>query len=274
MLAFRQNHNPREQTHRLDSSDFLKTHWLRRPSEETLNIDYGMLRTLHRLLRQIADVRERIDKGPKKVKLVQQNELKFQQTVDSAKETLTQTKMAADAKQLQLGEREASIEKLKTNLNICDSNKEFQLLKDRIAADEQANSVLSDEILELLERIDVFEEELATAKANHEKSQQETKTLQTNVSAELETLNRELIELNGELVEQEKLIPTDLRVDYRRLVEKRGPDALTDTDAETCGYCNQRFTTQMAADLLMKKALFCKGCGCLLYPIASHPASK
>ncbi len=239
-----------------------------------MNIDYGMLRTLHRLLRQIADVRERIDKGPKKVKLVQQNELKFQQTVDAAKETLTQTKMAADAKQLQLGEREATIEKLKGNLNTCDSNKEFQLLKDRIAADEQANSVLSDEILELLERIDVLEEQLTTAKVNHEKAQAETKTIRTNVSAELEKLNRELAQLNVDLEEQEKLIPTDLKVDYRRLVEKKGEDALTDTDAETCGYCNQRFTTQMAADLLMKKAMFCKGCGCLLYPVANHPASK
>ena len=239
-----------------------------------MNIDYGMLRTLHRLLRQIADVRERIEKGPKKVKLVQQNELKFEQTVDSAKETLTKTKMAADAKQLQLGEREATIDKLKANLNTCDSNKEFQLLKDRIAADEQANSVLSDEILELLERIDVLEEELAAAKANHEKAQQETKTIQANVSAELEKLNGELTGLEADLIEQEKLIPTDIKVDYRRLVEKKGEDALADTDAETCGYCNQRFTTQMAADLLMKKAMFCKGCGCLMYPIASHPASK
>ena len=239
-----------------------------------MNIDYGMLRTLHRLLRQIADVRERIDKGPKKVKLVQQNELKFQHAVDSAKETLTQTKMAADARQLQLGEREASIDKMKANLNTCDSNKEFQLLKDRIAADEQANSVLSDEILEMLERIDVLEEELSAAKANHEKAQQETKTIQTSVTAELEKLNGELTGLNADLVEQEKLIPTDLKVDYRRLVEKKGEDALSETDAETCDLCNQRFTTQMAAELLMKKALFCKGCGCLLYPIASHPASK
>lgn len=239
-----------------------------------MNIDYGMLRTVHRLLRQIADVGERIEKGPKKVKLVQQNELKFQQAVESAKETLTQTKMAADAKQLQLGEREASIEKMNANLNTCASNKEFQLLKDRIAADEQANSVLSDEILELLERIDVLTDELASTQANHEKSQGETKAMQEKVSSELETLNRELAELKEELIEQEKLIPTDLKVDYRRLVEKKGEDALTDTDGETCGYCNQRLTTQTAAELLSKKALFCKGCGCLMYPVANHPASR
>jgi predicted nucleic acid-binding Zn-ribbon protein len=242
--------------------------------EETLEIDYGMLRTVHRLLRQIADVGERIEKGPKKVKLVQQNELKFQQAVDASKETLTQTKMAADAKQLQLGEREAAIEKMKANLNTCSSNKEFQLLKDRIAADEQANSVLSDEILELLERIDVLTEELATARANHEKAQGETRAMQESVSSELETLTRELTELKAELVEQEKLIPTDLKVDYRRLVDKKGENALTETDAQTCGFCNQRMTTQTAAELLMKKALFCKGCGCLLYPVLNHPASK
>jgi len=239
-----------------------------------LDIDYGMLKTVHRLLRQIADVGERIEKGPKKVKLVQQNELTFQQAVEASKETLTQTRMAANAKQLQLGEREASIEKMKTNLNTCDSNKEFQLLKDRIAADEQANSVLSDEILEMLERMDVLTEELETVQANYGTAQQETKTMEEKVSSELETLNRELTELKAELVEQEKLIPTDLKVDYRRLVDKKGENALTETDAETCGHCNQRLTTQTAAELLMKKALFCKGCGCLMYPVANHPAMR
>ena len=173
-----------------------------------------------------------------------------------------------------LGERESKIEKLKANLNTCDSNKEFQLLKDRIAADEQANSVLSDEILELLERIDVLAEELTVAQANHKKAEGETKAIAENVAAELKTLKRELAELTAELVEREKSIPADLRVDYRRLVDKKGENALTDTDAETCGSCNQRFTTQTAADLLMKKVLFCKGCGCLLYPVTSHPASK
>jgi predicted nucleic acid-binding Zn-ribbon protein len=226
------------------------------------------------MLRQTTDLRDRIDRGPKKVKLIQRNELAFEEALAMAKETLQESTLAANSKQLQLGEREATIEKLKANLNTCDSNKEFQLLKDRIAADEQANSVLSDEILELLERIDVLTEKVAEAKSNHAAAVAETKVIAKKIDDEQVVLGAELDQVTKELAEQEKSVPTDLKVDYQRLVKLKGEDALAETDASNCGNCNQRLTTQMAAELLTHKALFCQGCGCLLYPVNNHPAMK
>ena len=43
---------------------------------------------------------------------------------------------------------------LKAKLNAAASNREYQALKDQIAADQMAGSVLADEILEALEKID------------------------------------------------------------------------------------------------------------------------
>ena len=236
------------------------------PELPTVSLDYTLLRTLHRMLRQLSDIADRIRKGPIKVRVTAANEKSFAEALDVAKENLLELRKASNAKQMQLSEREAKIEDMKAKLNACDSNKEFQLLKDRIAADLQANSVLQDEILEQLEKLDVLTEESDQAKANYAKAQTDTKNITEKVELELKELESEKARVTDELAQAEKGLPPELIGEYRRLVAGMGEDALASTDTETCGNCNQRMITQMVSDLMMKKPVFCKGCGCLLYP--------
>ena len=230
-----------------------------------MSLDYELLRTLHHKLRLLTDLNERIEKGPRKVKVVVANEANFLTALEEAKERLTELRKASNAKQMQLAEREAKIEDMKGKLNVCDSNKEFQLLKDRIAADDQANSVLQDEILEQLERLDVLTEEKDAAQKNYEKSQADTKAMKAEVEADIKALEAEKERVGNELVETEKSIPHDLKVEYRRLVTGKGENALGVTDTHTCGNCNQTLTTQTVSELMLVKPVFCKGCGCLMY---------
>lgn len=239
-----------------------------------MSLDYALLRTLHRMLRQLIDIGERMENGPRKVRVVTTNEANFAQSLEQSKAALLDLRKASHTKQMQLAEREAKIEDMKVKLNVCDSNKEFQLLKDRIAADLQANSVLQDEILEQLEKIDVLIEEVDTAKKNYEKSQSESRRIRDEVDLELNALDAEKTRITQELAEKEKLIPADLIVQYRRLVAGKGEDALGLTNSETCGNCNQTLTVQTVSDLMMHKPVFCKGCGCWLYLAENHPASS
>jgi len=239
-----------------------------------VSLDYALLRTLHRMLRQLIDIGERMENGPRKVRVVTTNEANFAQSLEQSKAALLDLRKASHTKQMQLAEREAKIEDMKVKLNVCDSNKEFQLLKDRIAADLQANSVLQDEILEQLEKIDVLIEEVDTAKKNYEKSQSESRRIRDEVDLELNALDAEKTRITQELAEKEKLIPADLIVQYRRLVAGKGEDALGLTNSETCGNCNQTLTVQTVSDLMMHKPVFCKGCGCWLYLAENHPASS
>ena len=167
---------------------------------EIVSLDYGLLRTLHRMLRQLTDIGEQMEKGPRKVRIVRANEANFAQALEDAKTSLLDLRKASDGKQLQLAEREAKVEDLKAKLNACDSNKEFQLLKDRIAADIQANSVLQDEILEQLERIDELTEEVGSATKNHEKSQVESARISDEVALELKALDGPSAEQRGLLL--------------------------------------------------------------------------
>lgn len=230
-----------------------------------MSLDYDLLKALHLKLRLLTDIDERVRKGPLKVKVVRSNEAGFLKAFEEAKENLLAMRKACKEKQMQLGEREAKIEDLKAKLNACDSNKEFQLLKDRIAADTQANSVLEDEILEQLERLDALQETQVAAEKNYSQSQEDTKSIVAQVSAELKELELEKVRVSGELAEAEKAIPYDLVGEYHRLVKGKGEDALGSTDTTTCGNCNQQISKQFVSELTLRKAVFCQGCGCLMY---------
>ena len=234
-----------------------------------MQIDYSLLATIHRLLRQQADLKDRLEAGPRQVRVAEKNEAGFQASVEEVKQKVIETKMAADEKQLHLGEREAKVEDLKSRLNTCDSNKEYQLLKDRIAADTEANGVLDDEIFELLERIDEYEGELKAAEDVHNKAKSDTANVKQRVAESTDKLNSELQEIQSELAQTEKRLSGDVAVEYRRLVNGKGEDALAKTDGRTCGNCYHTFTVQTLSELTMRKAVYCKGCGALMYSLAS-----
>lgn len=239
-----------------------------------MSLDYDLLKALHLKLRLLTDIDEQVRKGPIKVKVVKSNEAGFLAALDEAKENLLATRKSCKEKQMQLGEREAKIEDLKGKLNACDSNKEFQLLKDRIAADTQANSVLEDEIFELLERLDVLQAAQEEAQKNHTQSQTDTQAIVAKVKAELQELESEKVRISGELAEAEKGIPFDLIGEYKRLVKGKGEDALGSTDTSTCGNCNQQISKQFVSELMLRKAVFCQGCGCLMYLADGYASAR
>ena len=135
---------------------------------------------------------------------------------------------------------------MRGKLNAANSNKEYQALKEQIAADEMANSVLSDEILEMFDKI---EEHEANVQAVKEKA----------------SLERDLADFQQRLETAEKVLPIDFKAEYDRVVRSKGSDALAPLEGETCGSCNVSVTLQMVNEVLLAKPVFCKSCGCLLY---------
>ena len=70
------------------------------------------------------------------------------------KEKLLELRKSADGKSLQLKSNEAKNLDLTAKLNAASSNKEYEIISSQIEADKMANSVLEDEILEALDKVD------------------------------------------------------------------------------------------------------------------------
>lgn len=225
----------------------------------------AVLRELHRIHVQLSDLRDRLARGPRRVQVHTKNVAEQQATLDAAQQTVKQTKMAVDQKQLDLKTSENKIEDLKTKLNGCSSNKEYQTLLEQIAATEMTNSVLADEILESMEKIDQLEVTVAGAKTHVEAAQAELSKCQDQVNAESEVIGVDIERLEGELAASEKELPTELKVDYQRIIRSKSAEGMAEVEGQVCLGCGKQITLNMKNELLLSKPVFCKSCGCLLY---------
>ncbi|MEQ8849625.1 phospholipase [Botrimarina sp.] len=223
------------------------------------------LRELHRLHSQLAELRGRLDRGPKQVAAHKANVAQLEADLAAARHLVQQTRKAADAKQLDVKAQEDRISGWEAQLNAAASNKEYQTLQEQIAAGKMAASVLEDETLDLLGRIDEHSAEAGRAEQRLAGGRAELKKVSDHVAATGETLRAEVARLEADLAQAEKKLPTDFKADYQRVVSAKGPDGLAPYEDGVCQGCGQSVTLQMQSDLRANKPIFCRSCGVLLY---------
>ncbi len=225
----------------------------------------AVLRELHRFHVQLSDLRDRLARGPRQVQVHTNNVAEQRSTLEAAQQAVKQTKMAADSKQLDLKTCESKIDDLKAKLNGCSSNKEYQALLEQIAATEMTNSVLSDEILESMEKTDQLEVIVDGANKHVAAAESGLSKCQEKVTSESAVIRVDLERLEGELAASEKELPADMKVDYERIIGSKGSDGMAEMEGQVCLGCGKQITLNMLNELLMSKPVFCKSCGCLLY---------
>lgn len=230
-----------------------------------MSVAAGVLRELHRIHRQLSDLRERLDRGPKQIKAREANVARLEAELAQLKADVKSARVATDQRQLLLKSGESKIRDLKAKLNAASSNREYQALKDQIAADEMANSVLADEILEALEKIDGFAPQIAEAEQKVAKGREELNKTQGQVRDQQGLLAGDVQRLETELKKVEASLPEDFREAYHRCVNSKGMDAMAQVEGEVCGGCHHQITANIFNSLLMGRITACQSCGRLLY---------
>ncbi|MCA9131046.1 MAG: hypothetical protein KDB22_28375 [Planctomycetales bacterium] len=224
-----------------------------------------IVQTLHRINRQKSDLKSQLVRGPRTVAVAEGKLKAAQQHAQDLQDQLRRSKIDVDSKQLQMKEREDKIVNLQGKMNAAKENREYQALKDQIAADSQANVVLSDEILELLELID--EQTAAVALANEVTKEValELDAVTKRVADRKVVLESELARVEKELAEAEKNLTGDFKREYERLVCLKGEDAMAELEGKCCGGCYQSLTPQLLDQLLVGNPIICPACGRLIY---------
>ena len=234
-----------------------------------------VLRELHRIHRQLSDLKDRLQKGPRQVRIGHQAVEHTEKEFAEAKEAAKRTRMEADEKQLSLRQREAKIADLQRKLNEAQSNAEFKAFQDQIAADKAANAVLEDEILDRLEKLDELQRHMHDAEHKLVRVREELQHAETRVESEQTTLHDDLARVKDQLKHAEAALPPEFKVEYERIIKARGEASLAAVEGDSCGGCNTMLTPQIMNQLYLSKPIFCKCCGCMLYlPEGSVQAGK
>ena len=240
-----------------------------------MQVSAEVLRELHRIHRQLSDVKDRLQKGPRQVRVGHQAVEQLEKEHTAAKEAVKRTRMEADEKQLSLRQREAKITDLQRKLNEAQSNAEFKAFKDQIAADKAANAVLEDEILDRLEKIDELQKQVHDVEHKLARVREELQHAEERVAKEQTSLHADLARIKDQLKHAEAALPPEFKIEYERIIKARGEASLAAVEGESCGGCNTMLTPQIMNQLFLSKPIFCKVCGCMLYlPEGSVQAGK
>lgn len=229
----------------------------------------GTLRTLHRMHRQLEDLRGRLAAGPRRIALLTTAVTAAGTQREAAQEAVKQARLAGDRKQLQLKSAEVKIRDLEAKLNVCKTNREYQTLGDQIAADKMATKVLEDEILDAFEQIDALKPAVPAAEATIAQAKRQLAEEESRVQSEVGQLEEEVARIRGDLDALEKELADDLRERYDRVVKAKAADGMAVIDGQNCGGCHQQITSNMLSELLVGRIVMCRSCGRLLYTPAA-----
>ena len=230
-----------------------------------MSVTAAALRELHRIHQQLADLRDRVERGPKQIRAHDANVTNFKARLEENRTRVQQTQMAIDRKQLDLKAGEQKIVDLKVKLNAASTNKEYQTLMEQIAAAEMAGSVLADEILEALEKMDTLTAAVKEAESMVAAGSQELEKTRKAVGESAASTRAEIARLEEQLSQAEAALPGGFKSDYRRIVRGKGAQGLAAVEDGVCGGCEQQITLNMQNELMLSRPVFCKSCGCLLY---------
>ncbi|NUQ62455.1 MAG: phospholipase [Pirellulales bacterium] len=233
------------------------------PSET--HVVTSTLRTLHRIHQQLQDLRDRLERGPRLVRAQETNIERLSHELAGLEAEAKSLRIATDKKQLQLDSGEAQVKRRQLQLQQAADNREYQALKEQIAADQMANSVLADEILEAMEKIDQMAARLTAARAAVEKAKQDAARLAKDFQEKEPLIRGDIDRLQQEMKQAETDLPGDFKLLYERLVRSRGEDALAAVTGDFCSGCNQQIPVNMINSLMLATPIQCKACGRLLY---------
>jgi hypothetical protein len=224
-----------------------------------------ILRRLHCIHEQLRDLQERSGRGPRVSKAHESNLERIQAQLAEAQAKAKGLRVKTDQKQLLLKTGEANVERRRQQLREAKDNRAYQALLDQIKADEMANSVLEDEILECLEKLDQHAAKVKEAGQGLAKARDDAATSNRQGEQEAPLIQGDIQRLEAELQQAEGDLPSDFRDLYRRLVGAKGEDALAPIRGEFCGGCNQYVPLNLVNGVMLGKPLCCKSCGRLLY---------
>jgi len=220
---------------------------------------------LHQLRRQLKEVQDQLARGPRQIKLRQAKVTEAEASAAAKEQELKESKIALDRKNLELKSKETHWLDLQAKLNTASSNREYDIISGQIAADKAAKSVLEDEILEYLDRVDALQKELVLCRQAVKNAEQETRSFAAEFEQKAVGLHEQEKLLNSQVSRAEEVIPADKLALYRRLVEAHGADALAAVENGVCSYCFVGLTPQAQVIIRNGTLLICGSCGRLLY---------
>ena len=176
-----------------------------------------------------------------------------------------------DRRELSLREHEEKIAKLTIHLNQVKTNKEYAALQHEIAGHKADASLIEDEVIAVLERIEQAESEGARTQGVADEERLKAESFQKEAMAALQQADLELAAAREQRQGVAGEVTAERLLAYERLLRKQGGKAIAAAEEAngntyTCAGCFMRLTSNTVNRLMSPHELvFCHSCGRILY---------
>jgi predicted nucleic acid-binding Zn-ribbon protein len=187
-------------------------------------------------------------------------------SLESLKQRARQLEVDRKKLELDVGTRQSSISRLKTQQYETRKNDEFQAMGHEIERYEKEIVQLEDQELELMEQADKLRGEVSAQEKTAAAARESVNRQLNDLDEKGKTLQRQLEELAAE---REKLaggIDEDVLERYKRLFASKGDAAVVAVEHGVCTGCHMKVTTQTAVRAKSgSEIVSCEQCGRILY---------
>ena len=215
---------------------------------------------------KLQDLNELLGDLPKKVDKLRQEEESLINAVDKGNNRLKEIELALNKAEHHMAEIKQKIDKLKDQLSLVTSNKQYDALTQEIEYLKEAMNEAELEDLELEEEKEILQNDVQEKEENLESLSQDLGTRR----GRLENLIAESADKKSELEKEQekKLIDIDssLLDRYMRIRDARDGLAVAPIDGNSCSACGFVVPTQSVAPIRKKTMLYnCDVCSRFLY---------
>src|SRR5260370_328684 len=187
-------------------------------------------------------------------------------SLESLKQRARQLEVDRKKLELDVGTRQSSISRLKTQQYETRKNDEFQAMGHEIERYEKEIVQLEDQELELMEQADKLRAEIAAAEKTASAGRDSVNRPLADLEEKTKTLQTQLEELKNERVQLAQNIDEEVMERYERLFASKGDAAVVAVEHGVCTGCHMKVTTATAVHAKSgNEIVSCEQCGRLLY---------
>jgi len=189
-----------------------------------------------------------------------------QASLEGAKQRARQVEVDRKNLELDVGTRQQSIARLRTQQYETRKNDEFQAIGHEIQRYEKEISTIEDQELELKDQADKLKAEVSTEEKKAAGAKESISRQLKDLDEKSKTLATRLEELKKERADLAGTIDEDLLDRFDRLFASKGDAAVVALEHEVCTGCHMRVTTA-TSNLVKagKEIVSCEQCGRILY---------
>lgn len=186
--------------------------------------------------------------------------------LDAAKHKAQQVEVEKKRLELDVGTRETSIARLRTQQYETRKNDEFRAIGNEIERYQKEIQAIEDQELELMEQADKLKVEVAEAEKQAGAARESVARQMADLEAKAKALDERLQALTAERAEIASRVDEDVLDRFQRLFASKGDAAVVGLRHEVCTGCHMKLTPQTVHRVKGERELVsCEQCGRILY---------